>query len=249
MSEPSCFSWRRQRRPKSSGAGAGSSSRTSKRAPPSASSNPVARSERYDDPAFRPWQDRCPTLAMNSQLGPAPLLLYNDFPQMPFHMSDGRLLDGYEYGTRNFKLYVTDIDNDAKNGDEVVFYSERAYSYWEAILKAPGFELALPPVDANWNDILPPEKVPAMSNYWGSNYKMVRGPACLAADILSPEDPYDYQANQPQSSLNGILTYRDKTYLFSWQPEQQELWEFRLFEVSDLTTAASKVMHLNCTFR
>lgn len=132
---------------------------------------PAARSERYNDPVFQPWQRSCPMLAMNAKLGYSPHILHDEHPQLSFHMSGGRPLDGYEYGTRSFKLYVTDIDNNPTNGKEVVFYSERAYSYWEAILKAPGLKLALPPVDANWNDFLPPEKAPAMSTYWGSNYK------------------------------------------------------------------------------
>src|SRR5262245_23755339 len=35
---------------------------------------PVARAERYDDLAFTPWQDHCPTLSMNEiELGTQPL--------------------------------------------------------------------------------------------------------------------------------------------------------------------------------
>jgi hypothetical protein len=210
---------------------------------------PVARADRYSDSAFSFWQNKCPALAMNGSLGPAPATLYQDHPQLPFHMPDGRLLEGYLFGTRNFKLYVVDIDNNPKNDKEVVFYSERAYSYWEAILKVPGFSMALPTIDRNWNTVMPPEKVPPMSTYWGSNYKMLRSPACFADDLLHPEDPYDYSNSQPEANYNGILEYKGKFYLFSWEAAlRRDVREFRLFEVTRYGNGTPDV-ELVCTYR
>ena len=208
---------------------------------------PVARSDRYGNSAFRSWQKDCPTLAMNSWQGLAPLSLYPDHPNLPLYMADGRLLDGYHFGTKNFKLYVLDADNNPDNGEEVLFYSERGYSYWEAILKAPGLKMALPPIDANWNDILPPEKAPEMSTYWGGNYKMFTPKICLATDLLRPDDPYDYATAQPAPNYNGVLRYEGKSYLFTWQPESPQ-WEFRLYEAVRHGQAMGETK-LTCTFR
>jgi hypothetical protein len=193
---------------------------------------PVARSDRYDDPGFSPWRNRCPDLAMNSSIGLSPLMLYQDHPQLPLHMPDGQPLAGYEYGTKNFKLYVTDIDDNPENGGEIIFYSERAYSYWEAVATVPGLKMALPPVDRDWNDVLPPESVPPMPIYWGSHYKLLWSNACLANGLFDAEDPYDYFSRQPQPSYNGIIRYKDKAYLFSFdRSSADDTMELDLVEV------------------
>jgi len=210
---------------------------------------PVARSDLYDDPAFGPWHKQCPALAMNSSIGPSPLMLYEDHPELPSHMPDGQLLAGYQYGTKNFKLYRTDIDNNPENGEETVFYSERAYSYWEAVVTMPGLAMALPPIDRDWNETLPPDEVPAMPSYWGSHYKLLRSTPCLADELLRTEDPYDDTAKLPQSSYNGIINYDEKSYLVSFERKPMEdSLQLNLVEVVRFGRGTPKVKTI-CTYR
>jgi hypothetical protein len=132
-------------------------------------------------------------------------------------MPDGQPLVGYQFGTRNFKLYLTDLDNDPKTGEEIVFYSEHAYNYWEAVIADDRFPLALPPLDRNWNDILPPEEAPAQSFYGGGNYKWLNSRVCLADDLLLTRPIYDIAAGTPVEGHNGIIDYGGRRYLFTLQ--------------------------------
>jgi hypothetical protein len=183
---------------------------------------PITRAERYSDPVFKPWQSRCPNLAMNATLlgyevardpADARRLIYADVTPK----GTGEIL----FGTRNFTLYKVDIDNDARNGEEMVFFSERAYSSRAAVEHHP--QLWRPPADRNWNDILPPEEIgDDFVYYTGSDvarpylpsYNLLDFDRCTIENGLSLEPRFDHETGRSLPNLSGIVRYQGRYYLY-----------------------------------
>jgi hypothetical protein len=174
---------------------------------------PVARADRYDDPIFKPWQDHCPALALN------------EVPDFPFgigrqekpaildSMPGLSKLDDTHYGTRNFQLYVVDLDNDPANGAETIFHAEHGYSYWNAVMQM-GLPLVPPPTDRNWNTILPPQDAPETLDFGPSTYSLLDLEQCRVSSVAAVMDPY--LAGPPrQENFSGIVRYKGRNFIYS----------------------------------
>lgn len=186
---------------------------------------PVAQSQRYDDPVFRPWQERCPLLAFNArgvrrapELRPGPR---GDWVRaLPRHMPDGSWLLDYQYGTRDFKLFQQDFDSAPYDdgSEEVIFFADAYYSYWELIARDEQFPLSLPPPDRNWNDVVPPHTVPPdMFIDIAGEYRFLNLHKCLSKKLVDVSSPYYSRAKWPISSWHGIIRYRGRYYIFELQ--------------------------------
>lgn len=211
---------------------------------------PAARAERYGDRVFEPWRRQCPRLAMNISDAGYYTMLYERYPNLPHWMPDGSLLPGYQYGTRNFKLYRVDIDNDAENGEEVVFYSERAYSYWELIVKDDRLPFGLPPIDRDWNAIVPPETIPSTLRIFdGAYYRAIDTQTCASGIAYAAPGPYDFIAGHPVEGYTGIVTYQGKNYLFSLDRDAPpDVYELRLATVQISFGGADVKRKTVCSF-
>ena len=184
---------------------------------------PVARSLRYDDPVFRPWQDRCPVLAFNVRSSSLPIVSARGkradwLGSLPPHMPDGSPFLDYEYGTRDFQLFEGDFDNDDDdNGDtEVIFFSDAFYSCWDLIAQGERFPLAPPPLDRSWNTILPPQDVPpSVPRLADAEYRILDLDRCQSKTLAYVESNYDRQGHAVQGYVNGLIKYRGLYQIFS----------------------------------
>lgn len=184
---------------------------------------PAAQSQRYDDPVFRPWQERCPLLAFNAR-GESwitrtlpPGSRGDRLRSLPPHMPDGSEIVDYQYATRDFTLFEGDFDNDDydQGGEEVIFFADAYYSYWEFIARDERFPLAPPPFDRNWNDIVPTEAVPAdLSFDVGADYRLVDLYQCRTRRLEWVSSPYHLKGLQAVPYRNGLIKYRDQYYIY-----------------------------------
>jgi hypothetical protein len=195
---------------------------------------PVAKAERYDDPALQPWQRRCPLLAMNArtEIGPFTTEIHDQrglwISRLPQHMPDGSPMGDLQYGTRDFKVYEGDFDNDP--GDygsrETIFFADSYYSYWDLLERDDRFPLTYPPLDRSWNDLMPPHEVPEAleRNAWAEyRYLSFRSYDsqlldCETRTLFTPASPYFWGRENhemwPRHLINGLIRYRGQYYLF-----------------------------------
>jgi hypothetical protein len=91
------------------------------------------------------------------------------------------------YGTKNIKIFRAEIDNDPTNGAELVVYSERIYG---------------------------PANKEQKRYYGNGGYSFFRGDECEYIGGVTTHDPYSYLHQQPRENYNGLISYRDKYYVF-----------------------------------
>lgn len=169
---------------------------------------PIARAKYYSNPAFQPYRDRCPGWELNkwikADMGDGP-------PDEPLSEADLESFGDNYFGTRNFKLYRLDIDNDPANGEEYVFYAERYY--WRERLFPFGvyFEKL---VDWDWNDLFPPEWVPDDTRLYDGGYNLIDFAQCKLRDTARTSDSYDYFYKLPRTTYNAIIKYKGKHYIY-----------------------------------
>lgn len=188
---------------------------------------PVARSDRYDDPVFKPWQDRCPALAFNARSlplmpGAMPPGARGDWLRsLPRHMPDGNEMLDYQYGTRDFKLFQGDFDNDPDDdgAEEVIYFSDGFYSYWELIARDERFPLTVPPLNRNWNDVVSSDAVPAdISIDISAEYRLLDLHHCRSSKLVAVWSPYYTHWPEAAESYNGLIKYRGQYFIFEFKP-------------------------------
>jgi hypothetical protein len=174
---------------------------------------PAARSTLYADPIFRPWRDRCPTIALNRQdwddvLTPGKI---EDLRLSP--LPGGGNYPEYTYGARNFRLYEADVDNDPSNGLEILFYAEGVYNHWEAVtaLKLP---IDAPSTERDWNDVLPPERVPNKLLRAIGKYNFVDLNECEVGDSRPMGISTRRAFYEPGQTYNGLIRYKSRVYIY-----------------------------------
>jgi hypothetical protein len=179
---------------------------------------PIARAERYDDPVFKTWQSRCPTLAMNASVAGYEITTAPNSPTITVYKKVVPQGAEIGYGTRNFMLYRVDLDNDPHNGEELIFYSERVYSSLDAPRQDPNLPLDAPE-GRNWNDILPPQSVSdelilrlQSANLDGPFYNLLDLDHCGSDAIVHVEPRFDYLQRLPLANFSGIVGYQGRYY-------------------------------------
>lgn len=187
---------------------------------------PVAKSQSYDDPAFRIYQNQCPQLAFNAR---SDAFFPEDVPgprgewlkSLPPHMPDGSPMRDLQFGTRDFKLFEGDYDNDAGDDDawETIFFADGYYSYWNLVARDERFALEYPPLDRSWNESISPGLVPdAVSRDYYGEYRLVDLNRCQTKPLAQPASRYYSSQGQSKVSsrflINGLIRYRGQYYLF-----------------------------------
>lgn len=80
---------------------------------------PIVKAASYDDPALKPYREQCPKFDFRKSLGvPA------NQDTTGWTDEDWESLGTPTYGMGHFQLYRVDMDNNPKNGEELVFYYE-----------------------------------------------------------------------------------------------------------------------------
>lgn len=193
---------------------------------------PAAQSERYDDPVFRPWQERCPLLAFNAravswwlrELPPGPR---GDWLRgLPPHMPDGSEIIDYQYATRDFQLFEGDFDNDDydEGGKEVIFFADAYYSYWDLIARDERLLLAPPPFDRNWNDVVPTAAVPAdLFVDISADYRFLDLDRCLSRRAAEVWSPYYTRLDRGTRFHSGLIKYRGQYYFFELETGEKAI--------------------------
>ena len=174
---------------------------------------PVARAERYRDPAFEPYRAMCPGWEFN-RWHYSQIISALDEMNLPEDQRQESLeaTGKHYFGTRNFKLYRLDLDGNPANGEEYVFYAERYYlrssvvPWYLRIEKIPG--------QVDWNDILRPEEVPDDAKFIDGGYTVLDFAKCKQVDWEPIYDPYDYLEGRPLANHTGIIKRQGRYYIF-----------------------------------
>ena len=174
---------------------------------------PVARAERYRDPAFEPYRAMCPGWEFNRWHYSQIISALDDMNLPEDQRQESLEATGKHYfGTRNFKLYHLDLDGNPANGEEYVFYAERYYlrssavPWYLRIEKIPG--------QVDWNDILRPEEVPDDAEFVDGGYTVLDFANCKRMHRVQIYDPYDYLEGRPLANHTGIIKHRGRYYIF-----------------------------------
>ena len=179
---------------------------------------PVARSETYGDKVFKPFRARCPGMELNGQFeAPSGSRPMTDEEIGKYSAEEWDMLVrdiGRKYfGTRNFKMYLVDLDGDAANGKEHVFYAERYYEIEDAMRGYFLFQNL--PREIDWNDLFPPEFVKDDVRFIDGFFTVLDLESCRKVDDERLYDPHDYRKNKPRDAFSGVIRYRGRHYVYN----------------------------------
>ncbi len=151
---------------------------------------PIARADRYDDPAFASFKARCGELPLNERF------LCDGRATAGVQWKRDRLLRRQQYleycemfqGSRNFKVFQFDANNNPKDGEELVVYFESARG---------------------------PLNHPALTTITTDGaYNAFSAKSCTPVGGASSHDPYSHDFRHPVENYSGIVSYRGKYYAF-----------------------------------
>ena len=80
---------------------------------------PILKVDSYDDPALKPYRDKCPDFDFRKRLS-----VPGNYNTAGWTEEEWEAMGTPTYGMSNFQLYRVDLDNNPKNGEELVFYHE-----------------------------------------------------------------------------------------------------------------------------
>ena len=182
---------------------------------------PVARSKYYHDPVFRPFRDRCPGLELNGLLWPAGRMDPVEGPEAT-KITEEELEEFLRdwglklFGTRNFKMYRLDLDGDASNGEEHVFYAERFYTLRKVV--GLNFRYHLLPRSIDWNDLMRPEFVEGLEYYSDGSFLPLDLDHCKRLRSFGVNDRYNLREHPSVDAFSGIFRYRGRPYFYNVYP-------------------------------
>ncbi len=84
---------------------------------------PIIQTEDYDDPRLKTYRNKCPNLKLNRHMGYSPNVYYEGLEEESEETREAAA-SYISYGTKNFKLYEVDINNNPKDGKEHIFYDQ-----------------------------------------------------------------------------------------------------------------------------
>lgn len=151
---------------------------------------PIVKADSYDDPALAPYQAKCPKLDFR-------LSRWTSGKVDLSHLSREELeeLGTPSYGMGHFQLYRLDINNNANDGEEIVFYYEGE--------RAEDRRL---PVDG-------PEIVKEIISPEARAYHVLDLSGCKLAGLV-----HFNQGGSPITTRNGIIRYKGKNVIYVLRP-------------------------------
>jgi len=150
---------------------------------------PDIRTDSYDDPVWQLYRARCPNLGLFDSYACEPKIA-ESIERLPKEQREEHYKNSCRNyrGTANFKHYLVDINNNAKDGKEHVFYYERA----QGPLNRPDSKL----------------------NYANGGYSVIDLDRCELKGGAPTNDPYSYFYKRPLENHSGIIRYKGKHYIF-----------------------------------
>lgn len=150
---------------------------------------PILQTDDYDDPKLRPYKEKCPNLELNKHMAYRPRD-YEDAMKLPREERDA-MASQISYGTRNFKLFRVDINNNSADGEEYIFYDEARRT--------------VRPFDYK-GKILAPE---------AGDYAVVDFTRCQFTGGAHVGDVY---GKYPRTAnVHGVIQYRQKYYIYAFE--------------------------------
>lgn len=147
---------------------------------------PIVHAERFDDPRLQAYQARCPNRPMNQ-------LEVMTRPQDEA---------GWKYyGTRNFKLFQAEMNDNPNDGAELIFYAERfeREDFYEGRAQRRSEQ---------------ERKISEQDRYRNGKYGVINPKSCAEVGLVLAHDPYDYDRKREVNNVNGIIRYKGSNYIF-----------------------------------
>jgi uncharacterized protein len=150
---------------------------------------PVAQSEKYDDPVWNTYKKSCPDLELFGGYHCEPRIAdhIESLPKGEQKQMMNAACELYR-GTEKLKLFKVDINDNPGDGIESVFYNEHE----QGPLNKPSERQ----IDTN-------------GGYWVVDLKR-----CQKNRGVLTNDPYSYNFQHPLENYNGIISYKGKHYIF-----------------------------------
>jgi len=139
--------------------------------------------------------------------------------KLPANLPNGGAYPDYSYGARNFSLFEADVDNDPGNGEEILFYSEGFYDHWQAVVSL-GLPVDIPPFERDWNDVLPPERVPNAMTSRSAIYNLIDMADCEADEAVSLFSAFDPARDKTYDHYSGLIRYKGSIYFYKFATDE-----------------------------
>ena len=155
---------------------------------------PIIQADSYDDPAFKPYKERCPKLVLNRHMYFLPGQV-DDLSKMSEEEQEANAIE-ISYGVSNFKLYKLDLGSDFNPSVLYVFYEQ-------------GQRITKPVTRAGT----------ATDSHSGT-YIAVDFDACKTRGGASAGGHF---ANHTTADYHGVIKYRGKYYIVEFASAQPSI--------------------------
>jgi hypothetical protein len=183
---------------------------------------PIVKAETYDDPALKPYRDKCPEFDFRKSLSvPA------NQNTAGWTDEDWESLGTPTYGMGNFQFYRVDMDNNPKNGEELVFYYEGERTIKHEI-----------PVGGS---MIEKEYI----NLAGRGYRTLDLKRCKGSLIGGAGFN---QLGSAQWTRNGIIRYKGKNAIFMIESAKDDRPDFRSLSLHLYSEKIKRTVP-TCTYR
>lgn len=150
----------------------------------------VAKSDRYDDPAWEPYKARCAEVGMFEDYYCEPRIAeyLAELPESEQHQEMKVACSHYQC-TENFKHFRLSLKRDEGNRSEDIFYCERS--------RGPLNRQGRDPSDTH------------------GGFRAIDLKQCRNRDGVHTNDSYSYTYRHPLENYNGIVRYKERYYIFN----------------------------------
>jgi hypothetical protein len=149
---------------------------------------PVAKSDRIDDPAIVSYTNRCPKAYLNENLQCVANVSDAIEKEPAADREDLRRKVCARYVcTRNFELYELDVNGNPKDGKELIMHCEEAVGPWNR---------SSPPIKTN------------------GFFRAVETASCTPSGGMRTHDRVDYRTMSTKTTFNGIIRYKGRHLMF-----------------------------------
>jgi hypothetical protein len=150
---------------------------------------PILRTDDYDDPRLKRYTEECPDLELNKHM----TFEAGSFEEVMKLPRDERAnyAASTSYGTRNFKIYRVDINNNPADGEEYVYYDEA-----HLFVRPASLEGRIPVPEAG-------------------KYRVVDFASCDIEGGVNAGGLFR-QKTQPMN-VHGVMQYRGEQYIYAFE--------------------------------
>ena len=209
---------------------------------------PIARAERYHDPALAPYRAMCPGMELNKEsFGTGHSLSLSDLPEeKQYYIFEAIAL--HYFGVGDFKLYRLDLDGDPANGEEYLFHAAPYYLRNKLTQSYLRYEEI--PRSVDWNDLLHPEDVPDSAKLINGRYTVLDLQGCRRPDSADKYDVWEYVGDSPRLHMSAVVELLGRAYLLrSFRGEPDRHSAGRKLSWVNLVKYNGKFFEQTCAFK